>query len=223
VKILLVEDEIKALKTLTLGMEELGWLVTPAHNGEEARKILEKDTYDIVVTDIMMPKMSGFELIKFIRESQNSMPILALTALGDTENKVKGLDLGADDYLVKPFEFKELKARIRALHRRINPASGNGNLKYADLFFDVDKHVIKRQGKVIDLTPKEMSLMKYFLENKERVIPKREIAEKVWQIDFDTQTNIIEVYISYLRNKIDKPFESQLIRTHHGLGYMLKK
>ncbi|WP_236978201.1 response regulator transcription factor [Membranihabitans maritimus] len=223
-KILLIEDEIKVVSSLCKGLSENGFLVEYAYNGNDGyAKILQND-YDIIITDIIMPGMNGFDLVQKSRSLGIKTPIIMITALGDTEDKITGLEVGADDYIVKPFEFNELLARIRALSRRNNELKSNkGILRFEDLEINTNNLEVKRQGQLIELTPKEFALIEYFLLNQGRVISKTEIAEKVWDINFKTQTNVIEVYVSYLRNKIDKPFNNKLIHTLFGSGYILKK
>lgn len=221
-KILLIDDEIKISQSLKIGLEESGFEVTLAFDGEEGKALAENNTYNVIVSDVVMPKMDGYSLVKFLRSKSITTPILLLSALDDTEQKVTGLESGADDYLSKPFAFKELLARIKALDRRNNPKAHNLILKYSELELNIDTKIFNRNGQRIDLTPKEYALIEYFLRNPERIIPKTEIAEKVWEIDFVTNTNVIEVYVNYLRNKMDKGFEKKLIHTQFGTGYMLE-
>jgi two-component system copper resistance phosphate regulon response regulator CusR len=221
-KILLIDDEIKIAHALKLGLEEHGFEVTLAFDGEEGKNYAENNVYNIIVSDVVMPKMDGYNLVKHLRAKSITTPILLLSALDDTEQKVTGLESGADDYLSKPFAFIELLARIKALDRRNNPRFQNTILKYGDIELNIDTKLFTRKGTRIDLTPKEYSLIEYFLRNPERIIPKTEIAEKVWEIDFETTTNVIEVYVNYLRNKMDKGFDKKLIHTQFGIGYMLE-
>lgn len=221
-KILLIDDEIKISQSLKIGLEESGFEVTLAFDGEEGKALAENNTYNVIVSDVVMPKMDGYSLVKFLRSKSITTPILLLSALDDTEQKVTGLESGADDYLSKPFAFKELLARIKALDRRNNPKAHNSILKYSELELNIDTKIFNRNGQRIDLTPKEYALIEYFLRNPERVIAKTEIAEKVWEINFVTNTNVIEVYVNYLRNKMDKGYEKKLIHTQFGTGYMLE-
>lgn len=221
-KILLIDDEVKISQSLKIGLEESGFEVTLAFDGEEGKLLAENNTYNVIVSDVVMPKMDGYSLVKFLRSKSISTPILLLSALDDTEQKVTGLESGADDYLSKPFAFKELLARIKALDRRNNPRAHNSILKYSELELNIDTKIFTRNGQRVDLTPKEYALIEYFLRNPGRIIAKTEIAEKVWEIDFVTNTNVIEVYVNYLRNKMDKPFDKKLIHTQFGIGYILE-
>lgn len=221
-KVLLVEDEKKAREVLSRGFHEQGWEVVSAANGRVALDTLEQNQFDVIVTDILMPELDGIELIKHLREKEIYTPILLLTALEDTKDKVRGLNEGADDYLEKPYAFEELVARIKALYRRSSPKTKGLTLTYGDLTVNLETEEVSRAGQPINLTPKEFALTKYFVENRERLISKAEIAHKVWDINFDTNTNIIEVYINYLRKKIDRPFDTTLIHTQHGKGYIFR-
>lgn len=220
-KILLIDDEAKIIQSLKKGLEESGMEVELAFDGESGRTLAENNTYNVIVSDIIMPKVNGYELVRFLRAKGNETPILLLSALDAIDEKVVGLESGADDYLSKPFAFQELLARIKALDRRNVGKSANNVLKYADIELNMDTRQFYRGGQKIDLTPKEYALIEYFLRNPERVIPKAELAEKVWEIDFVTNTNVIEVYMNYLRNKMDKGYDKKLIQTQFGVGYML--
>ncbi len=222
-RILLIEDEIKTIQSLRQGLEEQNWLVDTATDGETGLRLATENTYDVIVSDIVMPKISGLELCRHLRSKGMKTPFLMLSALGHTDDKVTGLEAGADDYLSKPFEFREFMARIKALARR--PAEAfkpESMLKFADLEQDIDAKAVRRSGREILLTPREFALLEFFMRNPGRVLSKTEIAEKVWDVDFDTGTNVIEVYVNYLRNKVDKGFESKLIHTLFGQGYVLK-
>jgi len=220
-KILLIDDEAKIIQSLKKGLEESGMEVELAFDGETGRTLAENNTYNVIVSDIIMPNVNGYELVKSLRSKGNETPILLLSALDAIDEKVVGLESGADDYLSKPFAFQELLARIKALDRRNVGKSANNVLKYADIELNMDSRQFYRAGQKIDLTPKEYALIEYFLRNPERVIPKAELAEKVWEIDFVTNTNVIEVYMNYLRNKMDKGYDKKLIQTQFGVGYML--
>ncbi|MBK9687417.1 MAG: response regulator transcription factor [Saprospiraceae bacterium] len=220
-KILLIDDEAKIIQSLKKGLEESVMEVELAFDGEAGRTLAENNTYNVIVSDIIMPKVNGYELVKSLRAIGNETPILLLSALDAIDEKVVGLESGADDYLSKPFAFQELLARIKALDRRNVGKSANNVLKYADIELNMDTRQFYRAGQKIDLTPKEYALIEYFLRNPERVIPKVELAEKVWEIDFVTNTNVIEVYMNYLRNKMDKGYDKKLIQTQFGVGYML--
>jgi DNA-binding response OmpR family regulator len=191
-------------------------------DGQSAWTEAQKNRYDLVLTDVLLPKMNGIDLCKKVKASEPLYPVIMLTALGTTDDKVDGLDAGADDYMVKPFEMRELLARIRTVLRRANQHPSERQLAVADLQMDLDQKTVTRGGTVIDLTPKEFNLLAYMMENKGRVLSKNEIAEKVWNTDFDTGTNFIDVYISYLRRKVDKAFDDKLILTKPGMGFMLK-
>lgn len=223
-KVLIIEDEVKTVQSLKMGLEEHQMVVEFAHDGLAGKQIAEEGNFDVIISDVIMPKLSGFELVKNLRQSGVKTPILLLTAMGATDDKVVGFEAGADDYLVKPFEFKELLVRIRALARRGKEESlPKSILSFADLEMNLDAKTCHRSGKKVELTPKEFALMEYLIRNQGRVISKTEIAEKVWDINFDTGTNVIEVYVSYLRNKLDRPFDKKLIHTMFGLGYVLKE
>ncbi|HLP96679.1 MAG TPA: response regulator transcription factor [Saprospiraceae bacterium] len=222
-RVLLIEDEPKTLQSLRQGMEENGWTVNTAMDGVMGLRLAIQGDYDVIVSDITMPGLTGLELCQKLRAEQKSTPILLLTALSHTDDKVAGLDAGADDYLAKPFELKELLARVKALSRRNTTTLKVENiLRFQDLEQDLDAKTVKRSGQVILLTPREFALLEFFLRNPGKVLSKIEIAEKVWDMNFDTGTNVIEVYVNYLRNKIDKGFDVKLIHTQFGQGYMLK-
>jgi two-component system, OmpR family, copper resistance phosphate regulon response regulator CusR len=223
-KILLVEDEVKTASALKQGFEEHGYEVDTARDGASGLALGLKNAYAVIISDVLMPNMSGLEMLTQLRESQIRTPVLLLTALDQTDDKVTGFDIGADDYVVKPFEFKELLARVKALARRSTPYEEPQNtLQFADVVMDLDAVECTRAGRKIELTPREFAFMVYLIRNKGKAVSKSEIAEKVWDIHFDTGTNVVEVYVNYLRNKIDKPFDSKLIHTVFGVGYILKE
>lgn len=223
-RILLVEDETKTLLSLRQGMEEQGWTVNTATEGDAGLRLAANGDYDVIVSDITLPGISGLELCARLREEGIRTPLLLLTALSDTDDKVAGLEAGADDYLAKPFEFKELLARVKALARRPAVSVKRENmLRFADLELDMDTKIVTRAGKEINLTPREFALLEFFLRNPGKVLSKIEIAEKVWDLNFDTGTNVIEVYVNYLRNKLDKGFDKKLIQTLFGQGYVLRE
>jgi two-component system copper resistance phosphate regulon response regulator CusR len=222
-KLLVVEDEIKTANILKKGLEEKGYEVQVANEGVTALSLASKNKYDLIVTDIVMPRLNGLDFCRKLRESRNYTPLIMLTALGLTTDKIKGFDSGSDDYLVKPFDFEELLARIRVqLNRSSRPDSGD-ELTYSDLRLNLVTKEVHRGEKQINLTAKEYALLELFMRHSERVISKEDIAEKVWDINFDTGTNIIEVYVSYLRNKIDKEFSPKLIHTKKGMGYIFRE
>lgn len=222
-KILLIEDEIKTAITLQKGLEEFHYDTDIANNGEEGISKALNKSYDLIVTDIMMPVMNGIDFCSKLRAEGINTPVLMLTALGTIDDKTIGFESGADDYLVKPFELKEFLLRVKALLKR-SPIilDQNNKLRFSDMELDLETKSVNREGKTIELTAREFALMEYFMLNPERVISKAEIAEKVWDISFETGTNVIEVYVNYLRNKVDKNFKQKLIHTAHGMGYILK-
>lgn len=222
-KVLLVEDEKKMATSLKVGLEEQGMSVELAFNGADGLNKSMTNIYDVIVSDIMMPGISGLEMCKSLRAQAIDTPVLFLSALSTTDNKVEGLEIGADDYLVKPFEFKELVARIKTLKKRTHSTNSNKNqFIIKDLIMNLESRSVKRAGMAIELTAREFDLLHYFIENKNRVISKKELNENVWDIHFDTGTNVIEVYVNYLRNKIDRGFDIKLIHTVHSKGYLLK-
>jgi two-component system copper resistance phosphate regulon response regulator CusR len=222
-KLLVVEDEPKVASFLKQGLEEQQNEVTVVYDGYFAKKMAIENVYDVILLDVMIPYLNGLEVAKELRANGIKTPILMLTALGSIDEKVSGLDAGADDYLVKPFEFKELLARLRALTKRYTDNMGDHRvLKLEDLELDLDRKVARRGGKTIDLTAKEFALLEYLIRNKNRVISRSEILEKVWDAGFDTTTNVIDVYINFLRKKIDKEFSTKIIHTMVGMGYIVK-
>lgn len=221
-KLLLIEDEPKTLQSIKQGLEN-GYEVDIAYDGLIGRQLAKNNTYQLIISDIIIPGINGIELCREIRNWGDETPILMLTALGSTDDKVTGLDAGADDYLVKPFEFKELLARVRALTKRGTSVSQTSQiLKFADLEVSLDAKTVHRSGNKINLTAREFNLLVYLIRNQGRVVSKVEIAEQVWDIGFDTGTNVIEVYVNYLRKKIDKDYPVKLIHTQFGMGYVLK-
>lgn len=222
--ILLVEDEVKLAHTLQKGLSENGFVVDVAHNAETGIEMAESKKYSVIVSDIILPGASGIEFLRHLRQTGNTAPVLLLTALGQLDDKEVGFEAGADDYLTKPFEFRELLLRIRALTRRpvITPAKDSHILHYADIEINLDTKEFFRSGQHIPLTPREFDLMEYFIRNPGRVLSKTEISEKVWDLHFDTGTNVVEVYVNFLRKKVDKDFEQKLIHTQFKVGYMLR-
>lgn len=223
ISILLVEDEKKIADALQSGLTENSYSVKKAYDGESGYREFKSHEYDLVILDINLPGIKGYELCKMIRESNERVPVLMLTAMGSVEDKLEGFNTGADDYLVKPFEFKELLARIRALLRRRSYSVPPGKkLSIADLEMNLDSKEVLRSGQSIKLTAKEFQLLEYFLRNPNRVLSRAEIALQVWELDFDSKTNVIDVYVNYLRNKIDKNYPVKLLYTVVGMGYILK-
>ena len=220
--VLLIEDEPKVSGFIKKGLEEQGYTVNQAFNGRSGINTgIEKD-FDVIILDVMLPNFNGFEVCKYIRRYKKEVPILMLTAMGTLNDKVEGLESGADDYLTKPFHFEELLARIKALLRRQSAASPVKTYTVGDLVIDCYKKTVFREGKEILLTAKEFTLLEVLMANKGRVLSRTYIAESVWGINFDRGTNVIDVYINYLRTKIDKGFSKKLIHTVIGMGYVLK-
>lgn len=223
IRILLVEDEKKIADSLKKGLSEQNYTVEVAYNGDEGRKLFENHHFDLVILDINLPGMSGFALCKKIRNRNPSVPVVMLTALSATDDKIEGFDAGADDYIVKPFDFKELLVRIRALLKRIYQNIPVGNiLKVGDLVINLDSKEVSRGGNGISLTAKEFQLLEYLVRNRNKVVSRADIALNVWDIDFDTKTNVIDVYVNFLRKKLDNDFEKKIIHTQVGVGYILK-
>ncbi|MGE5440855.1 MAG: response regulator transcription factor [Bacteroidota bacterium] len=221
-KVLLVEDEKKVASFIRKGLEEEYYTVDVAFDGRQGRELALSQEYDLIILDIMLPYINGIMLLEEIRRSRISTPVLLLTARQSVENKVEGLDAGADDYLTKPFAFEELLARIRALLRR-KETEKSLSLKAGDLTLDLQTHCVKRNGVEISLTPKEYAVLEFLLRNKNKVISRTRLSEHVYDYHFDTDTNVIDVYINKLRNKIDKDFEKQLLYTIRGVGYSIKE
>ena len=225
IKILLVEDDARIASLVKRGLEEQGFEVILAPDGITGKQLTTNQHFDLLITDILLPGINGLDLVKEIRTILPELPVMMLTALGTTDDKIEGFDAGADDYLVKPFELRELYVRIKALlNRSQSKLSGNSFLlKYGGVEINTHTKIVKRDNRAIELTPKELKLLEYMVQNPERVLSRAEIAEKVWETTFDTGTNFIDVYINYLRKKIDKDFEQKLIHTKSGLGFILKK
>ena len=222
-KLLVDSDEPKVASFLKQGLEEQQNEVTVVYDGLFAKKMAMENTYDAIILDVMIPYLNGMEVARELRAEGVKSPILMLTALSAVDEKVSGLDAGADDYLVKPFDFKELLARLRALSKRYTDNIIEQKvLRVEDLELDLDRKVARRGGKTIDLTAKEFSLLSYLIRNKNKVISRTEILEKVWDAGFDTTTNVIDVYINFLRKKIDKDFPNKIIHTMVGMGYIIK-
>jgi two-component system, OmpR family, copper resistance phosphate regulon response regulator CusR len=222
-RILVVEDEPKVSSFIKKGLEEQAYEVDVAYDGFFGKKLALENEYDLVILDVILPKQSGLEVCREIRKQKPAIPILMLTALGSTDDKILGLDSGADDYLVKPFVFQELLARIRALTRRAYEVPNNEILKIADLELNLTKKTVTRSNIPINLTAREFALLHYLMRNKGRVVSRVDIIEQVWETSFDTGSNVIDVYINFLRKKIDKDFSSKLIHTLVGMGYVLKE
>ncbi len=220
-RLLVVEDEKKVASFIKKGLEEEHYAVDLAYDGEEGLYLSETNDYDLIILDLMIPKLHGWEVLKRIRARRDNVPILVLTARDSVEDKVKGLDAGCDDYLTKPFAFAELLARIRALLRR-EKTEKEPVLRIADLTLSLVTHKVDRRGKEIELTSREYALLEYFMRNQNKVLTRTMISEHVWDYHFDSMTNVIDVYVNYLRRKIDKDFEPKLIHTIRGIGYLMK-
>jgi heavy metal response regulator len=220
-RILVVEDEKKVASFLKKGLEEEYYAVDCAYDGEEALYMVEANDYDLVILDIMLPKIDGLEVLKGVRDKGLPLPVLMLTAKDSVEDVVKGLDAGGDDYLTKPFAFAELLARVRALLRR-KGREPTGELRVADLVLDPVTHAVSRGGQEIDLTAKEYALLEYLMRHANRVVTRTMISEHVWDYHFDPMTNVIDVYVNHLRKKVDLDSSQRLIHTIRGVGYTLK-
>ncbi|MEO7989256.1 MAG: response regulator transcription factor [Chryseolinea sp.] len=232
-KILIVEDELNVAEVLKRGLVEEGYEADVAYDGQIGLRLAQNGGYDLIVLDVNLPVLNGLELCKRLREKDDQTPVLMLTALSMSDDIVLGLESGADDYLPKPFRFNELYARVKALTRRkkfpistpvidTNKSKSSDSFIIADLVIDFDAKQVRRSGKIIQLTAKEFSLLEYLARNKGKVRSRLEIAEAVWDLNFETGTNFIDVYINYLRNKIDKNYNPKLIHTITGFGYVLK-
>jgi two-component system copper resistance phosphate regulon response regulator CusR len=224
IKILLIEDEPKTVQSLKQGLEENNYDVSIAYDGHMGKQLALTHTYQLIVSDIIIPGINGLDLCKELRAQGIQTPILMLTALSTTDDKLNGFEAGADDYLPKPFDFKELLARVKALIKRSNQTILDAQvLKFADLEMDLNSSLVSRAGQMIHLTSKEFQLLEYFLRNQEKVISKAEIAENIWEVEDENSSNLIEVYVNYLRKKVDKGFSSKLIHTQFGMGYILRQ
>ncbi len=222
--ILVVEDEMKIARVLELELEFEGYSVTKAFDGREALQLYRDNEWDLLLLDVMLPGISGIELLRRIRSNDDRIPILLLTAKDSVEDKVSGLDLGANDYITKPFQIEELLARIRAALRQ-SPENDKGEKKWlqaANLKLNESTHEAYRDGNLIDLTPREFNLLAYLMKNQRQVLNREQILDAVWGYDYYGDTKVVDVYIRYLRNKMDKPYEPLLIHTVRGVGYILK-
>jgi len=218
-RILVADDEAKIAQFIRKGLKEDGYAVDVASDGDEALQLALQEDYDAVVLDIMLPGMDGISVLKKLRASRPDMPVMLVSARDSVSDKVRGLDAGADDYLTKPFAFEEFLARVRALLRpRVRPDS---SLAYADLILDLRTHKAARSGHPVELSNREYSLLEYLLRNADQVVTRTMIANHVWDLNFDTDTNIVDVYVAYLRKKIDDGYDTRLIRTVRGRGYIL--
>tara|TARA_B110001454_G_scaffold145991_1_gene135495 strand:+ start:138 stop:806 length:669 start_codon:yes stop_codon:yes gene_type:complete len=221
-RILVVEDDKKVAGFIKKGLEEETYAADVAYDGEDGLHLGSEGQYDLIILDIMLPKIDGLEILSQLRDQGRDTPILLLTAKDAVDDRVAGLNKGADDYLTKPFAFSELLARVRVLLRR-GKAEVKTTLQISDLTLDLVSHNVNRGGDEIELTGKEYSLLEYFMRNQEKVLTRTMIAEHVWDYNFDTFTNVIDVYINHLRKKIDKGRESKLLHTLRGVGYIMKR
>jgi len=221
-KILIVEDEVKTGEYLSKGLTESGFIVDRADNGLTGYHLAMTSDYDLIVLDIMLPDVNGWEIVRMLRMANKGMPILLLSALGTIEHRVKGLELGADDYLVKPFAFAELLARVRTLLRRGSAVIAESQFQVADLTLDLVSRKVSRKGIRLSLTSKEFTLLEFFIRHQSEVLPRSLIASQVWDMNFDSDTNAIDVAVKRLRAKIDNDFEPKLIQTVRGVGYVLE-
>lgn len=222
-KLLVIEDEPKTLQAIQQGLEESQFEVDIAYDGLLAKRLAMKNNYAAIITDLILPGLNGYELCRQLRAEGLTTPILMLTALGESEDRIKGFDSGADQYLSKPFQFAELLARVRSLTKRGTQVSMTAQtLWYEGVEMNLDAKTVTREGQPIELTAREFALLEFLMRNQGRVLSKPAIAEHVWDINFDTGTNVVEVYINYLRKKIDKNFPKKLIHTQFGMGYVFK-
>lgn len=224
IQILIVEDEKKIADSISQGLRENSFQTEVAYDGKLGLQLFESGSFQLAILDINLPGINGYELCRSIRSRNPSVPVIMLTAMNTLDNKIEGFDAGADDYIIKPFDFRELLVRVRALLKRIHTTVATGvMLKAGDLQMNLDSKEVTRAGRTILLTAKEFQLLEYFLRNKNRVLSRVDIALNVWDIDFDSGTNVIDVYVNYLRKKIDKQFDTSLIHTQVGMGYVLKE
>ncbi len=223
-KVLLIEDEPKMVRSLCKGLEEHLIDVDAASDGLSGQALAERNEYSVIISDVILPGLNGLELLHQLRSKGNRTPVILLTALDQTDDKISGFEAGADDYLTKPFEFRELLMRLRALARRpVETYQSSPVLRFAELEMNLETKEFFREGQKIALTPREFSLMEYFLRHPGRTISKQEISERVWNLNFDTGTNVIEVYVNFLRKKVDRNFEKKMIHTQFKNGYILRE
>jgi DNA-binding response OmpR family regulator len=220
-KILIVEDEPKVASFIKKGLEENNYEAEIAYDGLTAEKLVKSNRYDLFILDIIIPGINGLDLCRKLKKINSIIPVLMLTALGTTDDKITGFEAGASDYLVKPFEFRELLARVKVLLRKSDLPQEKTNILVAgDLELDLERKMVRRSDTYIDLTAKEFSLLEYFMRNRGRVLSRVDIAEKVWDIKFDFGTNVVDVYVNFLRKKIDKGYDKKMIHTRVGFGYV---
>jgi len=221
-RLLLVEDDLKIASFIIKGLKEAGFTVDHAADGEEGLHLALHEPYAAAIIDIMLPKLDGLRLIEELRRQKINTPVLILSAKRSVDDRVRGLQTGGDDYLVKPFAFPELLARVQALIRRVNGSTEPTSLTFGDLSLDLLKREVHRSGKTIDLQPREFALLEYLMRNTERVVSKTMILEHIWSYQFDPQTNVVDVLVSRLRSKVDRDFPEKIIHTIRGIGYVLK-
>ena len=223
-KILIVEDEPKVASFIKKGLEENNYEAEIAYDGFSGEKLAQTYKYDMFILDIIIPGISGLDLCRKLKTQNPNIPVLMLTALGTTDDKLIGFDSGADDYMIKPFEFRELLARIKVLLKTASQVADNTNkLVFGELELDLDRKMARREGAQIELTAKEFSLLEYFMRNSGKVLSRNDIAEKVWDVSFDFGTNVVDVYVNFLRKKIDRGFDKKLIHTRVGFGYVFEE
>ncbi|MFT3678357.1 MAG: response regulator transcription factor [Chitinophagaceae bacterium] len=222
-QILLVEDEPAVASMLNKGLAEEGHTVTVAPDGRLGLEMATNNNYQVIILDVMLPGLNGIELCRQLRKNENHTPILMLTALGTTDNLVTGLDAGADDYITKPFKFRELSARLRSLSRRGQSAEPERILRLADLEMNLTARIVERSGQQLSLTATEYRLLEYLMKNKGRVLSRLDLLENVWGIDFNLGTNVVDVYVNYLRKKVERSQFPKLIHTVIGMGYTMKE
>ena len=221
-RILVVEDDRKIASLVVRGMEQAGFAVDHAEDGDDALHLVLSGSYDAAIMDVMLPKLDGLTIIERMRQQKILTPVIVLSAKRSVDDRVRGLQTGGDDYLVKPFSFSELLARVHALIRRANHETEPTRLLIGELSLDLLSREVRRSGKKIDLQPREFSLLEYLMRSSGRVVSKTMIIEHVWGYNFDPQTNVVDVLVSRLRNKVDRDFENKMIHTHRGVGYALK-
>ena len=221
-RLLLVEDDLKIASFIIKGLKEAGFTVDHAADGEEGLHLALHEPYAVAIIDIMLPKLDGLRLIEVLRRQKINTPVLILSAKRSVDDRVRGLQTGGDDYLIKPFAFPELLARVQALIRRVNGSTEPTSLTFGDLSLDLLRREVHRSGKRIDLQPREFALLEYLMRNAERVVSKTMILEHIWSYQFDPQTNVVDVLVSRLRSKVDKDFPEKIIHTIRGIGYVLK-
>jgi two-component system OmpR family response regulator len=220
-RLLLIEDDIQIASFLQKGLKESGFAVDYVNNGEDGLHLALSEPYDAAVIDVMLPKLDGMSVIKQMRQNNIKTPVIILSARGTVDDRVKGLQIGSDDYLAKPFAFSELVARLQALIRRKHDNSNPTSLSVGELSIDLLRHEVSRAGKLIDLQPREYALLEYMMRNANIVISKTMIMQHIWNYNFDPQTNVVDVLVCRVRNKIDKDFDTKMIRTVRGAGYIL--